>query len=619
MLMSAGGVPGSRRHRVDSELIRLLLVEDNAGDARLIREMLRESADIEIETVEQVSAAVDRLGRGGLDLVLLDLGLPDSQGLDTLRTVGTAAPRLPIVVLTGHDDAESGMAAVRAGAQDYLIKGQIPAGLLHRVLRFSVERQRVQEALLESEDRYRDLVENSQELICTHDLEGRILSANPWAAKVLGYGLDTILHMNIRDFLAPETRGGIGAYLARIQKRGVAKGQLLIQTATGERRLWEYHNTLRTEDVAVPVVRGMAHDITERKQAEDALRTSRAQFSHALQMARAGHWEYDVGTDTFTFNDNFYRIFRTTAAEVGGYRMSSAEYARRFCHPDDAGLVAKEVQAAIATPDPAYSCQIEHRILHADGEVGHITVRFFIVKDSQGRTVKTYGVNQDITERKQAERRIAAALVEKEALLREIHHRVKNNLQAVTALIDISRAQVADAGVRRSLRELQEQVRTMALVHEHLYRSENLAEVEMQPFLDTLAENVLQAFGAGGLVVVSVRVDGVSMDLEEAMPCGLIVNELVTNALKHAFAGGTGEAGAVTVSLASSGDEWELRVTDNGIGLPPGFDWRRAESMGLHLVNLWATHQLGGIIDVSVSEGTAFTIRFGRKRRARHD
>ncbi|MFH0965002.1 MAG: PAS domain S-box protein, partial [Planctomycetota bacterium] len=144
-------------------------------------------------------------------------------------------------------------------------------------------------------------------------------------------------------------------------------------------------------------------DITAHTRVEKALRTSEAQLSNALKMAHAGHWEYDVGSDTFTFNDNFYRIFRTTAEKVGGYKMSSADYARRFCHPDDAPMVAKEVQAAIDASDPNHDRQFEHRILRADGEVGYMAVRFFITKDRQGRTVMTYGVNQDITERKRAE------------------------------------------------------------------------------------------------------------------------------------------------------------------------------------------------------------------------
>ena len=147
----------------------------------------------------------------------------------------------------------------------------------------------------------------------------------------------------------------------------------------------------------------IARDITERKRVEDALRTSEAKLSNALKIAHLGPWEYDVASDKFTFNDPFYAVFRTTAEEVGGYTMRSAVYAQRFLRPDDAPLVGAEIQKAIEATDSHYSRQFEHRIVYADGEIGYISVRFFIVKDDQGRTVRTYGVDQDITERKKME------------------------------------------------------------------------------------------------------------------------------------------------------------------------------------------------------------------------
>ncbi len=136
---------------------------------------------------------------------------------------------------------------------------------------------------------------------------------------------------------------------------------------------------------------------------EDEKDKLQAQLVNALEMAHLGRWEYDVANDLFTFNDHFYKIFRTTAKQIGGYTMSSAEYARRFVHPDNMTVVEEENRKAIEATDPNFSRQLEHRILYDDGTIGHISVRFFIVKDAQGLTVSTYGVNQDITDRKRME------------------------------------------------------------------------------------------------------------------------------------------------------------------------------------------------------------------------
>jgi PAS domain S-box-containing protein len=146
-----------------------------------------------------------------------------------------------------------------------------------------------------------------------------------------------------------------------------------------------------------------AEEWSQRRQTEEALQKSEAQLANAVKMANLGHWEFDIASGMFTFSDSFYAIFHTNAREMGGYRMSIADYARRFVHPDDAPMVGAETRKALETDDPNFNRYVEHRILYADGGVGHIAVRFFIVKDAQGKTIKTYGVNQDITERKRAE------------------------------------------------------------------------------------------------------------------------------------------------------------------------------------------------------------------------
>jgi len=173
---------------------------------------------------------------------------------------------------------------------------------------------------------------------------------------------------------------------------------------SGEVASWEITaNPIRDARGKIVSCMELARDITERKKAEEELSKTQAQLSSAVQMAHLGPWEYDAINDLFIFNDTFYALFHTTTEEVGGYTMSSAEYARRFVHPEDTHLVGEEVRKALQADDPNFSRQLDHRIICANGEVRYITVRFFIVKDETGSTVRTYGVNQDITERKQAE------------------------------------------------------------------------------------------------------------------------------------------------------------------------------------------------------------------------
>jgi PAS domain S-box-containing protein len=194
-----------------------------------------------------------------------------------------------------------------------------------------------------------------------------------------------------------------GAMSIRLEYGGKLYGLMSVSTPPGRATEKEEHDLF--EEIAQDIAFAL-HNMEqkqERKQAEESLSKTQAQLSSAVQMAHLGPWEYDAINDLFIFNDAFYELFHTTAEEVGGYTMSSAEYARRFVYLEDAHLVGEEVRKALQADDPNFSGQLDHRIIYADGGVGYISVRFFIIKDATGGTVRTYGVNQDITERKQAE------------------------------------------------------------------------------------------------------------------------------------------------------------------------------------------------------------------------
>ncbi|MFB0521772.1 MAG: PAS domain S-box protein, partial [Desulfatiglandales bacterium] len=201
---------------------------------------------------------------------------------------------------------------------------------------------------------------------------------------------------------------GRGAMSVRLEYGGKVYGLMTVSIPPGRAAEREEHDLF--EEIAGDIAFALYNieQEQERKRADKELSKTQAQLSNAVQMAHLGPWEYDAINDLFIFNDAFYDMFHTTAEEVGGYTMSSAEYARRFVHPEDTHLVGEEVRKALQADDPNFSRQLDHRIIYADGEVGYISVRFFIVKDETGSTVRTYGVNQDITERKQAEETLQA-------------------------------------------------------------------------------------------------------------------------------------------------------------------------------------------------------------------
>jgi two-component system, cell cycle sensor histidine kinase and response regulator CckA len=266
------------------------------------------------------------------------------------------------------------------------------------------ERKLAEEALRASEEKYRTLFEESFDGIFITSAGGKILDMNKTGVAMFGYDTrDEILSLDLeRDVYAhPPDRKRI---LAMVNAQGSAEYEAVVKKKSGEEMITHCALTaVKDERGVITSYRGIIRDITARRLAEEALRTKEVQLSNAVMIAQLGPWAYDVTKDLFTFNDHFYKLFRTTAEQVGGYTMSSSEYARRFVHPADMSVVGNEIRKSIEATDPDFSQQLEHRIVYADGEIGHISVRIFLVKDEFGRTVRTYGVNQDITERKRQE------------------------------------------------------------------------------------------------------------------------------------------------------------------------------------------------------------------------
>jgi PAS domain S-box-containing protein len=278
---------------------------------------------------------------------------------------------------------------------------------------------------------------------------------------------------------------------------------------------------------------------------------------------------------------------------------------RDFLHPDDHAASAARIRTVRQTGRPVPPHHFRARRL--DGQPIDVESRAGPCVHRGEEAVQV--VSRDITERKRAEERLRASLLEKEALLKEVHHRVKNNLQIISSLLNLQSAQLNDPAALAVFTESQNRVRAMALVHEALYHAENLAHIDLARYLEGLCAQLFRAYGPDpARVRLDVCVADSTLDLDRAVPCGLVVNELVSNSLKYAFPGG--RRGRVAVELAAPpGGAYALSVSDDGVGLPDGLDFRHTRTLGLELV-CGLTRQLGGTIELDQTGGTRFTITF---------
>ncbi|MCU0550377.1 MAG: PAS domain-containing protein [Leptolyngbya sp. Prado105] len=294
--------------------------------------------------------------------------------------------------------------------------------------------------------------------------------------------------------------------------------------------------------------------------------------------------------------------------EMIGYTLeeSLGEGWLGFLHSDDLDRVLKVWHETIPQGKP-YANQF--RILTPEGEIRWLAVRTTPTFSEAGKLRGQIGTIEDITAQKLAEDQIKLSLKEKEALLKEIHHRVKNNLQIISSLIYLQAQRIEDPEARQIFEDSQNRISSMALVHDSLYRSEDFARVNLSEYVQTLTASLFHAYRTQPEEIhLSMQVDpDVIVSLEKAIPCGLILNELMTNALKHGFMGE--ETGEVTVILENHSPQIWLIVENSGKNLPESFQLQKIRSMGLRLVNA-LVGQINGQVSVENNQKTRFKVTF---------
>ena len=276
----------------------------------------------------------------------------------------------------------------------------------------------------------------------------------------------------------------------------------------------------------------------------------------------------------------------------------------------DAEDIAAQLRADTSVFESGEPSRTIEEVTIAGGQVRQMLCFRFIFDDAAGRRLLG-GVSVDITEQKAAERALSETLTAKDVLLREVHHRVKNNLQTISSLLNMQAELLPDFAARHALRDAQRRVHSMALIHEQMYGDKDMDEVDFGEYAKRLTRDLFDSFGVqAGRVRLRFALDPVSLAMDQMIPCGLILNELVTNSLKYAFPGE--RAGEILVSLrCGDGRTVTMAVADNGVGLPPANEGKRSESLGTRIVEI-LTRQLGGSLDRQSGGGVSSTVTFTR-------
>ena len=337
----------------------------------------------------------------------------------------------------------------------------------------------------------------------------------------------------------------------------------------------------------------------ELKQAQEELRRSEEHFAKAIRANLIPAAITNSQEGRFRdVNDSFLELFGYYREELIGY---TARELGLWANIED----RPKVFQMLREQKSIYNLEVQFRI--KSGEIRDGAASYEVI-EFNGETCVLSQV-YDVTKYKRAEETIKASLQEKEVLLKEIHHRVKNNLQVISSLLDLQSIQVKEPKMLEMFRDSCNRVRSMALVHENLYQSKNYAKVNFSEYIETLIMNLFQVYRVNNdRINLEQEIDVVALNIDTAIPCGLIINELVSNALKHAFS----DKKQGTISILFKVDEakhYTLIVRDNGIGLRSSFNINSLNTLGLQLVDI-LTNQLEGTLEIDCRRGTEFRIKF---------
>jgi len=391
---------------MEDDFIRALLIEDNPGDARLIEETLKgvSGFSLKLEWVDRLSLGFARLEKNGIDVVVLDLSLPDCSGYETFQKLHDRFPQIPIVLLYGLDDEDLGVRAVRDGAQDYMVKNRLDGNQLARAIRYAVERKRSADALRKSEQLLRKTFSSMIDaIVIINSCSLEIIDCNPVASQIFGYAKEEMVGRNLFSLLDPnpDSSQNASALFSSSELQGSLLQERLLCRKDGSRFYAEF-SSVNLEDDPSQISNWLVlvRDISARKEAQEILRQSEERYILAVRGANDGLWDWDMIKEQIYFSPRWKAMLGYEENEIGNSYM---EWFDRI-HTEEKDKVAMALSMHLNGHSPYF--ESEHRMLHRDGVYRWMLVRGLAVRDSAGIAYRMAGSQTDITARKNAEEQL---------------------------------------------------------------------------------------------------------------------------------------------------------------------------------------------------------------------
>gem|GEM_PF-3551814 len=629
--------------------LKILLVEDNPGDAELIKDMIFESRlkNSDIVEVQTLAHAISKVQNNKFDIILLDLGLPDSAGMNTLHEILKLSKGTPVVVFTGLDDEEAGLEAIGKGAQDYLVKGKVGSDMLARFVLYSIERKKDAEKISHLNSMLKAIRNVNQLIVKEKDVDELITSSCDILTKEREYLNACIILFTekgkpYKSSMRRDTKGynefrtqvEKGTWNGMCQKALETEGIQIIENPVIECRncplnvnscesftaavRLEYDNKIYgIMSVRIPKEVGFA------EQEQELLKEAAGDISFAIHDIEIEEAHKNAEEALWESEEKYRAIFENMVAacctdeivyENGkaiDYRIidvnPSFEHIMNINKDDIVGTLASQAYGTAEAPFLDIYAKVAETGEPVTFEMYFEPIKKYLhVTSSCPGKGKFSNVFSDITERKQAEEQLKKELAEKEVLLREIRHRVKNNLQVISGLLHLQQREIkTKEDVVKGFNASQDRILAMAKAYELLLGSEYMSEVSVGKYIESLATQLINNYDIHNKVKINYSMDELTVNIEILDRLALALNEIITNAIKYAFEGR--DSGIITIKVKGNEDRFTIKISDDGTGIPEEIKTDDPATLGLSIITM-IIGQLYGTLSIDKTNGTCFTM-----------